>query len=107
MDKDRKAIALFYDGQQAPELTAVGEHAVAERILALAREHQVPIYENAPLVEMLAQQRLGERIPEELYRIVAEIIAFVYVLQGRRPAAHAESSAIPSPIKRADRRSDA
>ncbi len=86
MDQERKAIALFYDGQQAPEISAVGESEIAERIIALAREHQIPIYENAALVEMLSRQQLGERIPEELYRIVAEIIAFVYILQGRRPA---------------------
>ncbi len=107
MDKERKAIALFYDGQQAPELTAVGEHAVAERILALAREHQVPIYENAPLVELLAQQRLGERIPEELYRVIAEIIAFVYVLQGRRPAPRDDLRPNPLGIKPDAGRSDA
>ncbi len=85
MDDDKKAVALFYDGSQAPEISAVGSHALADRIISLAREHNIPIYENAPLVEMLAEQQWGERIPPELYRIVAEIIAFVYLLQGRRP----------------------
>ncbi|NNM51262.1 MAG: flagellar biosynthesis protein FlhB [Pseudomonadales bacterium] len=85
MNDDKKAVALFYDGTQAPEISAVGSHALAERIVSLAKEHNIPIYENAPLVEMLAEQQWGERIPPELYRIVAEIIAFVYLLQGRRP----------------------
>ena len=43
----RQAIALSYDGQQAPTLSAKGDDALAEAILALAREHEVPIYENA------------------------------------------------------------
>ena len=47
----RQAIALKYDGQQAPTLTAKGDDALAEAILKLAREHEVPIYENAELVK--------------------------------------------------------
>ncbi|PYG97514.1 flagellar biosynthesis protein FlhB, partial [Arthrobacter stackebrandtii] len=49
----RQAIALTYDGQQAPTLSAKGDDALAEAILALAREHEVPIYENAELVRLL------------------------------------------------------
>ncbi|OUM35045.1 EscU/YscU/HrcU family type III secretion system export apparatus switch protein [Pseudomonas putida] len=81
----RQAIALSYDGQQAPTLSAKGDDALAEAILALAREHEVPIYENAELVRLLARLELGEQIPEALYLTIAEIIAFAWQLRGKVP----------------------
>ncbi|WP_462379092.1 EscU/YscU/HrcU family type III secretion system export apparatus switch protein [Pseudomonas sp. Marseille-QA0892] len=81
----RQAIALQYDGQTAPQLTAKGDDALAEAILALAREHEVPIYENADLVKLLARLELGDEIPEALYRTIAEIIAFAWYLKGKFP----------------------
>ncbi len=83
--KAPKAVALFYDGIRAPELSAVGTHAVAERIIAEAKKHRIPVYENPELVELLSRQRQGELIPPELYQVVAEIIAFIYHLEGRYP----------------------
>ena len=71
----RQAIALSYDGQNAPNLTAKGDDELAEAILAIAREYKVPIYENAELVRLLARLELGDAIPEPLYRTIAEIIA--------------------------------
>lgn len=82
---NKKAVALFYDGENAPEISAVGQNALAQQIIAIARAHEIPIYENPQLVELLAEQQLGERIPPELYQIIAEIIAFVYLLKGKRP----------------------
>ncbi|AGZ36190.1 MULTISPECIES: EscU/YscU/HrcU family type III secretion system export apparatus switch protein [Pseudomonas] len=81
----RQAIALSYDGQNAPTLSAKGEDELAEAILALAREHEVPIYENAELVRLLARLELGEQIPEALYLTIAEIIAFAWQLRGKVP----------------------
>ena len=49
----RQAIALTYDGATAPTLSAKGDDELAEAILAIAREHDVPIYENAELVKFL------------------------------------------------------
>lgn len=82
----RQAIALNYDGQQAPTLSAKGDDELAEAILAIAREYEVPIYENAELVRLLARMELGDSIPEELYRCIAEIIAFAWHLKGKCPA---------------------
>src|SRR5690606_14061556 len=82
----RQAIALNYDGQNAPVLSAKGDDELAEAILAIAREYEVPIYENAELVRLLARLELGEAIPEALYRCIAEIIAFAWYLQGKAPA---------------------
>jgi flagellar biosynthesis protein len=81
----RRAIALEYDGASAPRISALGQDAVAEEIIALAREHGVPLLENAELAALLAQLDLGDEIPETLYRCVAQIIAFAYRLRGRFP----------------------
>ena len=93
----RQAIALSYDGQQAPTLTAKGDDELAEAILAIAREYEVPIYENAELVKMLARLELGDSIPQELYLTIAEIIAFAWNLKGKYPQGFDPS---PPPIER-------
>jgi flagellar biosynthesis protein len=82
----RQAIALKYDGSHAPTLTAKGDEELAEEILRIARDYEVPIYENAELVRLLARMELGDSIPEDLYRTIAEIIAFAWNLKGKFPA---------------------
>lgn len=82
----REAVALVYDGETAPTLTAKGDADVAEQIIALAMEYEVPIYQNADLVQVLARMELGDQIPVELYRTIAEIIAFAWHLKGKAPA---------------------
>jgi flagellar biosynthesis protein len=77
----QKAVALFYDGRGAPQVTAKGIGAEAEAIMALAQEHGVPLCDNPALVELLAQIEIGEQIPEALYITVAHIIAFAYRLR--------------------------
>ena len=79
------AVALKYDQRHAPQVTASGQGTLAQEILALARQHNVPIYENAELVDILARLDLGDEVPETLYRIIAEILAFAFHLQGRVP----------------------
>ncbi|MGR8930383.1 MAG: EscU/YscU/HrcU family type III secretion system export apparatus switch protein [Gammaproteobacteria bacterium] len=79
------AVALQYDGQNAPKVTAKGEGFTAQQILAIAEKHGVPL-QNAPeLVRILAQVPLGEEIPHELYLAVAEVIAFAYFISGKTP----------------------
>lgn len=84
--KPTKAVALTYDGDKAPFVSASASSELAEEILQIAREHEVPIYENEQLVETLAMLEVGDEIPELLYRTIAEIIAFVYVLKGKAPS---------------------
>lgn len=79
------AIALNYDGENAPRLTAKGRGELANRILDLADKHGVPLHEDADLAALLAQIPLGDEIPESLYRAVAEVIAFAYLLSGKLP----------------------
>lgn len=81
----KKAVALYYDGDNPPVVSASGQQDIAEQIIALAREYGVPIYENADLVNVLATLELGESIPEALYLSIAEIIAFAYYIQGKTP----------------------
>lgn len=85
-DKPRKppvAVALQYDGKNAPRVTAKGHEEIAQQILALAQEHDVPLYEDPVLARVLSQIELGEEIPRSLYVAVAEVIAFAYILAGR------------------------
>ena len=82
---EQKAVALKYDGKGAPKVTASGEGALAEEIIRIARDAGVPLYENPELVSVLSQLDLGDEIPETLYRVVAEIIAFAYYIQGKAP----------------------
>ncbi len=87
-DKQRQAdlaIALNYDGSNAPRLTAKGRGTVAEQILSIAKEHNIPLHQDTELSTLLAQIPLGDEIPEALYRAVAEVIAFAYLLSGKRP----------------------
>jgi flagellar biosynthesis protein len=95
----RQAIALSYDGNNAPSLTAKGDEQLAEAILAIAREYKVPIYENAELVSLLARLELGDAIPEALYRSIAEIIAFAWYLKGKFPADFDPAAAGVPPLR--------
>ncbi|MGG6432073.1 EscU/YscU/HrcU family type III secretion system export apparatus switch protein [Anoxybacillus sp. D401a] len=77
--KRKRAVALSYDEQHvAPVVVAKGEGAVAERIIEKAKQYDVPIYEDETLAAMLGQLQLNEMIPEELYKVVAEVFAFIY-----------------------------
>jgi flagellar biosynthesis protein len=73
------AVALRYRaGDAAPRVAATGSGPVAERILALAREHDVPLREDPDLVETLAALDLGALVPPELYEVIAEVLAWAY-----------------------------
>ena len=79
------AVALQYDKKDVPtpRVIARGRGATGTAILALAKEHGIPIEENAPLAEALAQVELGDDIPDALYRAVAEVLIFILRASGR------------------------
>ena len=83
--KDPSAIALQYDGQGAPKIVAKGHGELAQDIIAVAKAHGVLIHEDEELSRLLQQIDLGSEIPKELYILIAELIAFSYVLQGKFP----------------------
>nr|WP_295973868.1 EscU/YscU/HrcU family type III secretion system export apparatus switch protein [uncultured Bacillus sp.] len=83
MDKQEQrkaAVALSYNEQAAtaPAVVAKGKGLIAEKIIAQAKEHQVPIQEDPSLVELLGKLNINEKIPEELYLAVAEVFSFIY-----------------------------
>ncbi len=79
------AVALRYDGRQAPRVTAKGEQLVAEQIVDAAQQAGIPLYPDPELAMILSQVPLGEEIPDNLYKAVAEVIAFAYILAGKFP----------------------
>ncbi len=78
----KKAVALRYDTESngAPRVVAKGSGYLAESILELARAHDVHIYEDPDMVNILAALDVQTEIPENLYKAVAEVLAFVYQL---------------------------
>lgn len=80
------AVAIKYDAEKydAPYVLAKGEDYLAQKIKDAARENHIEIVENKPLARMLyANVEVGELVPPELYQAVAEVLAFVYRLQGK------------------------
>ncbi len=83
MNKDEKkkyAAVLRYDSEleESPRLVAKGRGKVAENILETAIEHGIPIQEDPALLELMTKLNINETIPEELYKAVAEVFAFIY-----------------------------
>lgn len=72
------AIALHYErGKGAPRVVAKGRGTIGEKIVEIARANNVPIEENEVLAGALSHVELGDEIPEELYKAVAEVLTFV------------------------------
>jgi len=84
-EERKKAAALKYRQgvDAAPKVVARGRGWLAERIISLAREHGVPIHEDKALVEILSTLDMYEETPSELYRAVAEVLTFIYKMNGR------------------------
>ena len=84
MDRHKKkstiAAAIEYDNKRdaAPKVTAKGRGSVAEKIIKLAMEHNIPIREDPALVQILSRLDIDEQIPTEIYKAIAEILAFIY-----------------------------
>lgn len=79
------AVALNYDGKNAPKITAKGEDELARKIVEVAEEHGIPLYHDEKLARTLSRLELGSEIPETLYLTIAEIIAFAYQLRDKVP----------------------
>ena len=81
--KDQLAVALHYDRAGAPRVVAKGRGSIGARIVEIARAHDIPIEENEVLAGALSNVELGDEIPAELYRAVAEVLIFVLRLSRR------------------------
>lgn len=88
---EQKAVALKYDMQQdaAPKVIAKGRGHVAEHILATAQQNAIPVYKNKALVSMLMALEIDREIPPELYKTIAEVMAYVYKMDKDKGRANA------------------
>jgi flagellar biosynthesis protein len=77
------AVALHYDRTGAPRVVAKGRGTIGEKIIELAKANDIPIEENEVLAGALSKVELGDEIPAELYKAVAEVLVFVLRLSGR------------------------
>jgi flagellar biosynthesis protein len=81
--KSQLAVALHYDKSGAPRVVAKGRGSIGEKIIEVAKAHDIPIEENEVLAGALSNVELGDEIPAELYKAVAEVLIFVLRLSGR------------------------
>jgi flagellar biosynthesis protein len=81
--KSQLAVALHYDRTGAPRVVAKGKGSIGDKIIEIAKANNIPIEENEVLAGALSNVELGEEIPAELYKAVAEVLIFVLRLSGR------------------------
>jgi flagellar biosynthesis protein len=81
--KRHLAVALHYDRTGAPRVVAKGKGSLGAKIIEVAKEHGIPIEENEVLAGALSNVEIGDEIPAELYKAVAEVLIFVLRLSGR------------------------
>jgi len=88
MDKKyrKKAVAIKYDRETdaAPRVIAKGKGKVAQKIIELAKKHDIPIKDDPDLIEVLSSLEIDKEIPTEIYVAVAELLAFVYSINSKR-----------------------
>jgi len=83
--KKTKAVAINYDGVSVPIVTAKGEGRTARQIIAKAKEHGIPLEKNEELTALLSCVRMNNEIPKNLYTAVAQILAFLYYVNTKKP----------------------
>ena len=81
--RNQLAVALHYDKTGAPRVVAKGRGSLGEKIIEIAKAHDIPIEENEVLAGALSNVELGDEIPTEFYKAVAEVLVFVLRLSGR------------------------
>lgn len=77
------AVALHYDQQGAPLVVAKGKGTIGAKIIEVAKAHDIPIEQNEVLAGALSKVEIGDEIPPDLYKAVAEVLVFVLRLSGR------------------------
>jgi flagellar biosynthesis protein len=82
-ERDQLAVALHYDKKGAPRVVAKGRGTLGEKIIEVAKANNIPIEENEVLAGALSRVEIGDEIPTELYKAVAEVLIFVLRLSGR------------------------
>lgn len=92
------AVALHYNinGGGAPRVVAKGGGEIAEKIIETAREHNVPLQEDAALAGALSKLDIGREIPKDLYVAVAHVLAFAWSVAGKSGAPQATTEPRPT-----------
>ncbi len=85
MENELGALSLLYDGKNAPNVAIKGYHHLAEQIIANAKQNDLLVHQDPELFKRLEHLQAGQSIPPNLYVIIAELIAFSYVLRGKFP----------------------
>ena len=80
MTQKKTAVAVSYNKEKdsAPKITAKGKGAVAEKIIELAKKNNIPMHEDPDMIEVLSKLDLGQEIPADLYKLIAEVLVYVY-----------------------------
>ena len=81
----KSAIGLLYEAGNSPKVTCKGFGELAEEIVKFGEQKGILVHQDADLAKTLSHLELGEEIPKELYYVIAELIAFSYVLRGKFP----------------------
>ncbi|MDP2561657.1 EscU/YscU/HrcU family type III secretion system export apparatus switch protein [Psychrobium sp. 1_MG-2023] len=84
-DPNKHAVALKYDQKTAPKVVAKGYGDLAQELIDIAKENDVFVHQDKELSQFLKTLDLGQEIPKELYIVIAELIAFTFVIQGKFP----------------------
>ncbi len=93
-----RAVALAYrEGSAAPRVVAKGQGLLAERIIEKAKEAGVFVHDSPEMVALLMQVDLDSHIPPQLYRAVAELLAFIYMLERGEDVFAPDFSNLPPP----------
>jgi len=82
----KKAVALRYnvEKENAPKVVAKGQGNIAERIIKIAKENELPIKKDEDLVELLTKIEIDKEIPTNLYKAVAEVFSFIYNVTNKK-----------------------
>jgi flagellar biosynthesis protein len=80
-----EVVALRYEKEDLPRVIAKGKGHIAQKILSIAKASEVPIHQDAALVNALSKLELNEAIPKELFLAVAQVLVFAYNLSGKSP----------------------
>lgn len=85
ISKSNSAIGLLYEAGNSPTVSAKGFGELADEIISQAKDKGILIHQDEALAATLSKLELGEEIPKELYFVIAELIAFSYVVRGKFP----------------------
>jgi len=79
----KKAVAIKYELDSAPKIVAKGDGEIADKIIEIAEEHGVVLYQDSDLVKLLSKIDVDSEIPSNLYQAVAVVLSFVFQLNGK------------------------